>query len=208
MYLVNILWLRIMYRSNRSFNIPPGQPPGLLTFLKIVFQIPPSPSQNAVQMPHTRVHSGDQMPPPRGHFTGTWMTEGRQKRLQLSNKIFMGAIHSTKIPTGPTGKRGPPQKVDPFFRNFSGWTEPIHWVLDRNFRKFWLNGSRPINTMVSGQPEKAADISWRHHWFPREITSEKRAQKFHTGDVSLPSLIGWSKFPTPQDQSKALPRCG
>ena len=44
-----------------------------------------------------------------------------------------GAIHSTKIPTGPTGKSGPPQKVDQFFRNFSGWTEPIHWVLDRNF---------------------------------------------------------------------------
>ena len=39
---------------------------------------------------------------------------------------IMGAIHSTKIPTGPTRKRGPPQKVDPFFRNFSGWTEPIH----------------------------------------------------------------------------------
>ena len=57
----------------------------------------------------------------------------------------MGAIHSTKIPTGPTWKRGPPQKVDPFFRNFSGWTEPIHWVLDRNFRKVWLNGSRPIS---------------------------------------------------------------
>ena len=56
----------------------------------------------------------------------------------------MGAIHSTKIPTSPTGKRGPTQKVDPFFRNFSGWTEPIHWVLDRNFRKFWLNGSRPM----------------------------------------------------------------
>ena len=32
-----------------------------------------------------------------------------------------GAIHSTKIQTGPTGKRGPPQKVDQFFRNFSGW---------------------------------------------------------------------------------------
>ena len=30
----------------------------------------------------------------------------------------MGAIHSTKIPTGPTGKRGPPQKVDPFFETF------------------------------------------------------------------------------------------
>ena len=63
-----------MYRSNRSFNIappPPGQPPGHLTFLKIIVQIPPYPGQNAVQMPHTRVHSGDQMPPPRGHFTGT-----------------------------------------------------------------------------------------------------------------------------------------
>ena len=38
----------------------------------------------------------------------------------------LGAIHSTKIPTGPTGKSGPPQKVDQFFRNFFGWTEPIH----------------------------------------------------------------------------------
>ena len=54
-----------------------------------------------------------------------------------------GAIHSTKIPTGPSGKSGPPQKEDQFFRNFSDWTKPIHWVLDRNFRKFWSNGSRP-----------------------------------------------------------------
>ena len=29
-----------------------------------------------------------------------------------------GAIHSTKIQTGPTGKRGPPQKVDLFFETF------------------------------------------------------------------------------------------
>ena len=65
--------LDLMYQSNRGFNIPPGpgQPPGHLTFLKIIVQIPPYPGQNAVQMPHTRVHSGDQMPPPRGHFTGT-----------------------------------------------------------------------------------------------------------------------------------------
>ena len=55
---------------------PPGQPPGHLTFLKIIVQIPPYPGPNALQMPHTRVHSGDQMPPPRGHFTGTKMTEG------------------------------------------------------------------------------------------------------------------------------------
>ena len=63
----------------------------------------------------------------------------------------MGAIHRTKIQNSPTGKRGPPQKVDQFFRNFSGWTEPIHWVLDRNFRKFWLNGSRPIFSVARGQ---------------------------------------------------------
>ena len=52
-------------------HAPPGQPPGHLTFLKIIVQIPPYPGQNAAQMPHTRVHSRDQMPPPRGHFTGT-----------------------------------------------------------------------------------------------------------------------------------------
>ena len=66
-----------------------GQPPGHLTFGKIIVQIPPYPGQNAVQVPHIRVHSGHQMPPPRGHFTGTKMTEGRRKRLQLSNKIFI-----------------------------------------------------------------------------------------------------------------------
>ena len=32
-----------------------------------------------------------------------------------------------------------------FFENSSGWIEPIHRVLDRNFRKFWLNGSRPLS---------------------------------------------------------------
>ena len=35
------------------------------------------------------------------------------------------------------------RSLQPKFRNFSGWTEPIHWVLDRNFQKFWSNGSRP-----------------------------------------------------------------
>ena len=46
-------------------------PPRHLTFLKIIVQVPPYPGQNAIQMPHTWVHSGDQMPPQRGHFTGT-----------------------------------------------------------------------------------------------------------------------------------------
>ena len=52
-----------MYRSNRSFNIPPGATPGHLAFLKIIVQIPPYLGQNAVQTPHTMVHSGDQNAP-------------------------------------------------------------------------------------------------------------------------------------------------
>ena len=37
-----------------------------------------------------------------------------------------GHVPFNQIPTGPTGKSGPPQKVDPFFQNFSDWTKPIH----------------------------------------------------------------------------------
>ena len=44
----------------------------------------------------------------------------------MTTPITMGMIHSTKHQTGATGKSGSPQKVDQFFRNFSGWTEPIH----------------------------------------------------------------------------------
>ena len=63
-------WCQFMYRSNRSFNIPPPHraTPGHLTFWKIIVQIPPYPNQNAVQMPCTRVHSGDQMPQSPGHL--------------------------------------------------------------------------------------------------------------------------------------------
>ena len=31
-----------------------------------------------------------------------------------------------------------------------------------------------------------ANIRRRYHWFPLQMTSQKRAQKFHTGDASLP----------------------
>ena len=57
----------VSVKSKRQ--VPP--PPGHLTFLKIIVEIPPYPGQNAVQLPHTRVYSGDQMAPPRGHFKGT-----------------------------------------------------------------------------------------------------------------------------------------
>ena len=72
----------------------------------------------------------------------------------------LGAIHSTKIPTGPTGKSGPLQKVDPFFRNISGWTEPVQWVLDWNFRKLWLNGSRPLGTDFNQTISKRLSECW------------------------------------------------
>ena len=80
-------------------HAPHGQPPRAFDFFEnFIVQIPPYPGQNTFQMPHTRVHSGDQMPPPRGHFTGTKMTEGRRKRLhsQLSNKIFINITKTEK----------------------------------------------------------------------------------------------------------------
>ena len=67
---------------------PLGHPPGHLTFLKIIVQIPPYPGQNAVQMPHTSVHSGDQMPPPGGHFTGTKMTERRETPSVVEQNLY------------------------------------------------------------------------------------------------------------------------
>ena len=36
-----------------------------------------------------------------------------------------------------------------------------------------------------------ADIWRRYHWFSRQMTSEKRAQKIHTDDASLPSASDW-----------------
>ena len=84
----------VSVKSKLQHPPPPRATPGHLTFLKIIVQIPPYLGQNAVQMPHTMVHLGDQMPPPRGRFTGTKLSEGRRKRLQLSNKIF---INITKL---------------------------------------------------------------------------------------------------------------
>ena len=40
--------------------------------------------------------------------------------------------------------------------------------------------------MVSGSLRKKANFSPLHHWFAREMTSEKRVQKFQTDDASLP----------------------
>ena len=43
---------------------------------------------------------------------------------------------------------GPPQKVEKFFRNFSGWTKPIYWVLDWNFWKILVEWITPYVSRV------------------------------------------------------------
>ena len=62
-----------------------------------------------------------------------------EKFFSLWNLKSRGTIHSTKIRPGKVVHL----KRWPFFRNFSGWTEPVHRALDLSFRKFWSNGSRP-----------------------------------------------------------------
>ena len=52
------------------------------------------------------------------------------------------------------------------------------------------NDERESELILSYELKKTADILRRHHWFPHEMTSEKRAQKFHTDGASLPRS-GW-----------------
>ena len=54
------------------------------------------------------------------------MEDTDQRGLGIENELEWsnGTVHSDG--TGPTEKSGPPRKVDRFFRNFSGWTKPIH----------------------------------------------------------------------------------
>ena len=67
----------------------------------------------------------------------------RENTAQRGTGIENGSEGSIFDRTGPTEKSGPPREVGRSFRNFSGWTKPFHSVLDRNFRKFWLNRKRP-----------------------------------------------------------------
>ena len=69
-------------------------------------------------------------------------TEQRVTGIENGSERSNGTVHFDR--TRPTEKSGPCRNLDHFFRNFSGWTEPNHSVLDRSLRKFWLNGSRPI----------------------------------------------------------------
>ena len=62
---------RLMY-IGRSFNMPPRATPRAFDFFEnhCSNSALPGPKCRS-NAPHTRVHSGDQMPPPWGHFTGT-----------------------------------------------------------------------------------------------------------------------------------------
>ena len=69
-------------------------------------------------------------------------------REVLQTEIFSnGTVISDQ--NGPTEKVVHLERWTFFFRKFCGWSEPFHSVLDRNFRKFWLNGKRPRCTKAS-----------------------------------------------------------
>ena len=127
-----------MYQSNRSLNIPPGQPPGHLNFRKIFVQIPHSRGRKAVQMPHHKSIPGDQMHPPLGNFSVVsimlrklcmffvfgrmssppvglvqWLSDitsnpNRDWRA-MSHEGFTQKRRGTKPPTSPRDRNSPPQ---------------------------------------------------------------------------------------------------
>ena len=98
----------------------------------------------------------------------TWNSE-TEKEIEQEIKIW-GAIHSTKIQTGPTGKRGPPQKVVQYFRNFSGWTKPIHWVLDRNLERSISSIKR-----VTGKFLEVSHRAWSSKTRVKKCTTKRAA---------------------------------
>ena len=85
----------------------------------------------------------------------------------LRQEQLVGAINSTKIPTGPTWKSGPPQKVDPVFRNFSvgpnrslrfGPKFPeilVEWIAPR------INGSRHVARSNGNPAWRAKNLRMR-----------------------------------------------
>ena len=87
------------------------------------------------------------------------------------------------------------------------------WVLRNLFcwRSNVSNNDKISLTWKRVQPETTADMATLPcHWFPRQMTSEKRAQKFHSVSTQIwvVLLIGWIKFPTRYDLSESLPSSG
>ena len=63
------------------------------------------------------------------------------RELAWGTTYSYGAIHLTKIRPGKV------VHLKSFFRNFSGWTDLIHWVLDRNFWTFGCLVLWPVDTL-------------------------------------------------------------
>ena len=81
------------------------------------------------------------------HLPTCWTecTEERDIGIEKVSEWSNGTVYFFFVRTG-TEKSGPLLNLGQFFRNFPGWTKPIHSDLDgRNFRKFWLIRSHPLN---------------------------------------------------------------
>ena len=75
----------------------------------------------------------------------------------------MGAIHSTKIPTGQTGKSGPPQKVDPFFETFPvGPNRSIEFWTEIFGNFGWMDRALCIGLQFHRRVRK--DVTGRETW--------------------------------------------
>ena len=112
----------------------------------------------------------------------------------LITKPSLGAIHSTKIPTGPTGKSGPPQKVDLFFRNFSGRTEPIFGLMNRydpkeNFAKIWQSKKNLIWSVKFEIVRIDFKVILSVCWYPKILLPWQR-------DVRTSPLVALLKKPS------------
>ena len=65
-------------------------------------------------------------------------------------------------------------------------------VRSRNCVMFGITGTRG-GEIPEKKKKKTADISRRHDWYSREVTSKELQQKFHTDDISLPKNASeWS----------------
>ena len=108
-----------------------------------------------------------------------------EKNVHFSETLYHYAIRHVRTWKKNYNKRNKIEKQCKQLGKQRNKKTATNWV----WKSFRFNF---IYIIVSNQmrcfsyPEKTADIPRRQHWFPREITSEERAQKFHTDDASLP----------------------
>ena len=108
-----------------------------------------------------------------------------EKNVHFSETLYHYAIRHVRTWKKNYNKRNKIEKQCKQLGKQRNKKTATNWV----WKSFRFNF---IYIIVSNQmrcfsyPEKTGDIPRRQHWFPREITSEERAQKFHTDDASLP----------------------